>query len=98
MKGPINPLRNGFSSLETEHNSCHQVDLLERSRDTTEWDMKMNMVRRTYGSGLAMRLATEKASLNKSRRLPGLHFSTVAFDILKGSDNSIDFSDFLNGK
>ena len=60
------------------------------------WASKLDTVRRTHGSALAMRLATEKIMFSESHRLPGLKSSRVAHDTLMGTDNSIDFADFLN--
>ena len=75
----------------------HPVATLERSIRDFEWESKLDMVRRTYGSHMAMRLATEKAVCSRHQRLPGLQFSNVNLDTVLGTDTKIDFADFLNG-
>jgi len=54
-------------------------------------------VRRLYGSGLAMRLATErKLSVEQGTRgVVGLPSSGLMADILSGNDTKIHFEDFL---
>lgn len=47
---------------------------------------------------MAMRLATEKETFSRARRLPGLESSNIALQTLMGSAESVDFVDFLNGK
>ena len=55
------------------------------------------MVRKTYGSHLAMQLASERAVYGGPRRLPGLRSSTIGLDTMMGDDCRIDFQDYLNG-
>jgi proteasome maturation protein len=97
-KGPNDQLRFGFRSLESEFSAAHPVDTLLKTSDEGAWNSKLDMVRRTYGSHMAMRLATEKMQFDKNHRLPGLPTSRVGLDILTGKDNAIDFTDYLNGK
>lgn len=96
--GTVDHLRYGFHSLETQHLQTHPVAQLQRCHDEIQWSNKMDMIRRTYGSHMAMRLATEKAILSRQRRLPGLQSSTIGLDTLTGNDLTIGFEDFLNGK
>jgi proteasome maturation protein len=97
LKGPADHLRSGFNSLERAHMAPHPVQILQ-TKSEMEWTLKLDTVRRTYGSHMAMRLATEKSLLNRQRRLPGLESSNIARETLLGTDEKIDFSDFLNGK
>lgn len=96
--GPVDHLRYGFRSLESEMSAPHPVSAFQKNRGEAEWACKMDMVRRSYGSHLAMRLASERAMLSRPHRLPGLQSSNISLDTIMGTDSMIDFTDFLNGK
>jgi proteasome maturation protein len=96
VTGPADHLRQGFLSFEQAHKAPHPVQVLQTQADYA-WNLKLDTVRRTYGSHLAMRLATEKQILSRSRRLPGLESSNIALATVLGEDESIDYKDFLNG-
>jgi hypothetical protein len=55
-------------------------------------------VRRLYGSGLAMRLATERKMAQDmgGRGVAGMPSSNLMFDTLTGNDMKIDFGDYLS--
>lgn len=55
-------------------------------------------VRRLYGSGLAMRLATERKIAQEigGRGVAGLPSSNLMYDTLTGNDMKIDFGDYLS--
>lgn len=95
--GPVDHMRFGFQSLEHEFNERHPVQSLQRANDERVFKEKLEMARRTFGSHLAMTLATEKQMLSRDHRLPGLNSSKVHLDTLLGDDTNIDFADFLNG-
>ena len=95
--GPIDHLRYGFRSLESEMTAPHAVAAFQKNRGEAEWACKMDMVRRSYGSHLAMRLASERAMFSRPHRLPGLQSSNISLDTVMGTDSMIDFTDFLNG-
>ena len=96
--GPADHLRYGFRSLQAEHNESHPVERMQNSSHDSEWAVKLDSIRRMYGSALAMRMATERKLCSRPHRLPGLKSSTIHFDVVSGEDQSITFSDFLNGK
>jgi len=96
LQGPVDHLRQGFNSWEQAHTQPHPVQLIQNRKDY-EWKLKLDSVRRTYGSHMAMRLATEKQTHSRMRRLPGLESSHIAVDTVMGQDSSIDFQDYLNG-
>lgn len=96
--GPIDHLRFGFRSLESEMSAPHAVAAFQKNKGEAEWACKMDMVRRSYGSHLAMRLASERAMFSRPRRLPGLQSSNISLDTVMGTDSTIDFADFLNGE
>ena len=96
-EGPVDHLRYGFKSLETQTSAAHPVAQLQLANVDAQWAAKLDMVRRTYGSHLAMRLATERTMFGRQHRLPGLQSSHVGLDTVTGSDVNIDFSDYLSG-
>lgn len=69
---------------------------------STESPLDLDAIRRLYGSGLAMRLATERQmALKVGGRLPGLDAhpdSRAMYETLTGDDMSIGFGDYLNLK
>ena len=95
--GSVDHIRYGFRSLEHNGTAAHPVDALQKSLKEAEWAGKLDMVRRVYGSHLAMRLATEKAMFSRPHRLPGLQSSKIGLDTVMGTDLNIEFSDYLNG-
>jgi len=98
FSGPVSHLRHGFNSLESAMNAPHPVAVLERTSKEAEWSSKMEMVRRTYGAHMAMRLATERVQFGRLHRLPGLasQGKNIALETCMGTDTKIDFADFLN--
>ena len=68
----------------------------------TQSPLDLDAIRRLYGSGLAMRLATERRmALKVGGRLPGLDAtpdSRAMYETLTGDDLTIGFSDYLNLK
>ena len=64
--------------------------------------LDLDAIRRLYGSGLAMRLATERRmALKVGGRLPGLDAnpdSRAMYESLTGDDLTIGFGDYLNLK
>ncbi len=79
-------------------NVQHPVKLLQTNQKNSAWAMKLDSVRKTYGSHMAMRLETERQLLDHSHRLPGMESSKISLQTVMGTDESIEFSDFLNGK
>ena len=61
---------------------------------------KLDDVRRMYGSHMAMRLATERSIFGRPHRLAGLETGIasqpMSFQTVSGTDEKIDFTDFLN--
>ena len=96
--GPVDPLRNGFRNLEAEKNVEHPIKIMQDRKGGSDWLMKLDTVSKTYGSHMAMRLETEKQMLDRPHRLPGMESSKIALQTVMGTDESMDFSDFLNGK
>lgn len=76
------------------------IHLATASNGATESPLDLDAIRRLYGSGLAMRLATERQmALKVGGRLPGLDAhpdSRAMYETLTGDDVSIGFGDYLN--
>ncbi len=96
--GPVDHIRMGFRSLENEMNGQHPIARAQKAQGEQVWGTKLDLVRRTYGSHMAMRLATEKSIFNHSRRVQGLESSNISLQTMMGTDGSITFDDFLNGQ
>eukprot|EP01031_Cornospumella_fuschlensis_P019733 gene19733-24180_t len=97
LTGPVDHLRQGFQGLQLEAAAAapHPMELAQK-RGEFAYDNKLDMIRRTYGTHMAMRLATEQMIYNRDRRLPGLECSHIAVETLANTDATIDFKDFLN--
>jgi proteasome maturation protein len=55
-------------------------------------------VARLYGIAAAMRLKTEKEIMASCRRAPYLPSSFVGLETVLGTDETIEFEDFMNGE
>lgn len=95
--GPVDHLRYGFRSLETEFSAPHPVETIQNNFSELNWVRKIETVRRIHGSGFAMTIATDRANLMKKHKLPGLESSSILLDTVTGNDLTIEFEDFLNG-
>jgi hypothetical protein len=101
MDAPVNMMENGPNGhhFATSATQKHPVDDLQR-RSTLFDDL--DDVRRIYGSGLAMRLATERQMASKvGGRLPGMESysvdsSNILLETLLGTDTKLDFQDVLS--
>lgn len=73
----------------------HPVDQLQQQM---EQHTSVDFARHVYGSGLAMRLATEKKLAVQSTLAgaAGLPQSNLYSDIVTGNDTKLDFRDFLS--
>jgi hypothetical protein len=90
------PNGNNFAS---QGMARHPVDEMQRVQHGNHFD-DLEDVRRIYGSGLAMRLATERQmAMNVGGRLPGMDAiggqSNIVLETLMGTDTKIEFADFL---
>lgn len=89
----VGPNGNNLASVAA---SRHPVDDLQRKLDVNPFQ-NLEYVRHVYGSGLAMRLATEqKVALEQERGAAGLPSSGLYRDIVTGNDVKLDFADFLS--
>eukprot|EP00579_Thalassiosira_antarctica_P019360 CAMPEP_0201953972 /NCGR_PEP_ID=MMETSP0904-20121228/2123_1 /ASSEMBLY_ACC=CAM_ASM_000553 /TAXON_ID=420261 /ORGANISM="Thalassiosira antarctica, Strain CCMP982" /LENGTH=145 /DNA_ID=CAMNT_0048497915 /DNA_START=54 /DNA_END=491 /DNA_ORIENTATION=- len=107
MRKPADELSTGLnaSNLAAQAMQRHPIDRMQRANagsGATDSPLDLDAIRRLYGSGLAMRLATERQmALKVGGRLPGLDAhpdSRAMYETLTGDDTSIGFGDFLNLK
>ena len=72
----------------------------QKTASTGQSPLDLDAIRRLYGSGLAMRLATERQMAKQvGGRLPGLDAhpdSRAMYETLTGEDVTLDFGDYLN--
>jgi Proteasome maturation factor UMP1 len=101
MRTPANSIVEGPNSnnFASQGLARHPVDEMQQTQQTNHFD-DLDEVRRMYGSGLAMRLATERQmALNVGGRLPGMDAiggqSNIMFETLMGTDTKIEFGDFM---
>lgn len=96
---PVKTMETGLNghNLATTATARHAVDDLQRRSALYD---DLDDVRRIYGSGLAMRLATERQMASKvGGRLPGMESgdsSNVLMQTLMGTDTKLDFGDVLS--
>eukprot|EP00549_Striatella_unipunctata_P024540 CAMPEP_0118694614 /NCGR_PEP_ID=MMETSP0800-20121206/12636_1 /TAXON_ID=210618 ORGANISM="Striatella unipunctata, Strain CCMP2910" /NCGR_SAMPLE_ID=MMETSP0800 /ASSEMBLY_ACC=CAM_ASM_000638 /LENGTH=130 /DNA_ID=CAMNT_0006593129 /DNA_START=101 /DNA_END=496 /DNA_ORIENTATION=+ len=98
MNKPYNMMEVGpnGNNLASQSREIHPVDRMQRATGGSALDL--DMVRRVYGSGLAMKLATERNMASRvGGRLPGLPQSNLMHDALSGRDLDLDFGDVLGG-
>eukprot|EP00584_Thalassiosira_punctigera_P004077 CAMPEP_0172526954 /NCGR_PEP_ID=MMETSP1067-20121228/1775_1 /TAXON_ID=265564 ORGANISM="Thalassiosira punctigera, Strain Tpunct2005C2" /NCGR_SAMPLE_ID=MMETSP1067 /ASSEMBLY_ACC=CAM_ASM_000444 /LENGTH=148 /DNA_ID=CAMNT_0013310601 /DNA_START=150 /DNA_END=596 /DNA_ORIENTATION=+ len=104
MRKPSDAMSAGLNSsnLAASAMQRHPIERMQRAAaaEGTSSPLDLDVVRRLYGSGLAMRLATERRmALNVGGRLPGLDAhpdSRAMYETLTGDDVTISFGDFLN--
>lgn len=98
MRHPANQMETGpnGNNLAAAAASNHPIDDLQRSSAAERGFLDLDGVRRLYGSGLAMRLATERQLASQvGGRLPGMEQSNLIMDTVTGNDVMLDFGDVL---
>eukprot|EP01083_Nonionella_stella_P126818 384098_1 len=107
MRKPSDAMSTGLNSnnLAAAAMQRHPIDRMQRANGgsgSTQSPLDLDAIRRLYGSGLAMSLATERQmALKVGGRLPGMDAhpdSRAMYESLTGDDTSIGFGDFLNLK
>lgn len=99
MHQPASLMERGLNSnnLAAQATARHPVDDLQRHRQTNPFE-SLEYVRHVYGSGLAMRLATEQKIANQQDDLTPLSRpgNNLYREIVSGQDLQLDFGDFLS--
>mmetsp|Transcript_10019 Transcript_10019/g.14403 ORF Transcript_10019/g.14403 Transcript_10019/m.14403 type:complete len:132 (+) Transcript_10019:116-511(+) len=102
IRKPLNSLETGLNAnnLASAASQRHPVDDLQRTVVSNNTYGDLEDVRRIYGSGLAMRLATERQMASQvGGRLPGMEAtgeSNVMLETLMGTDTKLTFGDFMS--
>jgi len=88
------------NNLAAKGLQAHPIDHMQRAAGSGHSSLDVDAIRRLYGSGLAMRLTTErKLASSVGGRLPGLDAhpdSNMVLETLTGDDCVIDFGHVLN--
>jgi len=107
MRTPANVMATGLNSdnLASAAVRLHPVDRMQRAQAKSGGgSLDLEKVRNIYGSGLAMRLATERRLASQvGGRLLGKHGgagyftdSNAMLETVSGTDTTIDFGDVFN--
>ena len=97
MKQPAALMETGLNGnhLAAAAVARHPVDDLQRRRQTNPFE-SMEYVRSVYGSGLAMRLATEQKIAAQQDDVTPLARTNLYREIVTGQDVQLEFGDFLS--
>jgi hypothetical protein len=98
---PHFPISNSVSIFIISHLIYSRIHTNQnKTASTGQSPLDLDAIRRLYGSGLAMRLATERQMAKQvGGRLPGLDAhpdSRAMYETLTGEDVTLDFGDYLN--
>jgi proteasome maturation protein len=101
MRTPANVMDVGpnGTNLSSSAKQRHPVDTLQQQQGASfRGFLDLDGVRRLYGSGLAMKLATERSMAQANGgRLPGMEQnSNLLLDTVTGRDVTLGFEDVLN--
>jgi len=89
-------LINGISPLKDERVLAHPVQHIQNNWLIDEISRENFALKNTFGSQMVMRLEMEKEILGQFRRLPVLPSSFVGLETMLGTDEDIDFEDYLD--
>ncbi|RZC35626.1 proteasome maturation protein, partial [Asbolus verrucosus] len=89
-------MTNGLSSVRTNLEVSHPVELSELNYKKNQNKMNMAVLRNTQGLHAPLRIAMELKSAKKIGRLPFLSSSNVMLESLTGHDIEMDPSDIFN--
>lgn len=97
MHRPASLMETGLNgnNLAAQATAHHPVDDMQRRRQTNPFE-SMAYVRHVYGSGLAMRLATENKIAAQQDDLTPLASTNLYREVVSGNDTQLEFGDFLS--
>lgn len=89
-------LRRGFTSVKNELLPSHPLELTEKNFQLNQDKTNFATLRNIQGIHAPLKLQMEFRAVKQVQRLPFLHSSNMAMDILRGNDECIGFEDILN--
>lgn len=97
MQQPASLMETGVNgnNLAAAATALHAVDDLQRRRTANPFE-SLEYVRSVYGSGLAMRLATEQKIATQQDDVTPLTKTNLYREIVAGTDVQLEFGDFLS--
>jgi len=86
------------NNLAARAQARHPIDEMQRATSAPGKFQDLAFVRHVYGSGLAMRLATEQkiAAQEMMSTAPGIRSAGLYGDIVTGNDTKFTFRDYLS--
>uniref|UniRef100_A0A8C5STS6 Proteasome maturation protein n=1 Tax=Laticauda laticaudata TaxID=8630 RepID=A0A8C5STS6_LATLA len=91
-------IHRGFPHVKSELFPVHPLELSEKNFSLTQDKMNFSTLRNIQGLHAPLKLQMEFKAVKQIQRLPFLHSSNLALDVLRGNDDCIDFEDILGGK
>ncbi|CAM9430356.1 unnamed protein product [Ectocarpus sp. 12 AP-2014] len=95
-RAPHDQMRFGFSSFAQDASAGHPLEAMNKARIPNEFDFKMDLAGKVYGSAFVMRMKTEVATLSQAPHLPGLPSSMLGLETVLGRDETVEFEDYLD--
>ena len=97
MQQPASLMETGVNgnNLAAAATARHAVDDMQRRRTANPFE-SLEYVRSVYGSGLAMRLATEQKIATQQDDVTPLTKTNLYREIVTGTDVQLEFGDFLS--
>jgi len=90
-------LRNGPRTYKESNNATvHPVAIIQNTYEQNQIELKRNTLSNVFGTHLPLRLQMEQQILTQFQRLPGLHSEFVGLETLLGTDEDIQFEDYLD--
>lgn len=92
----LHPISEGYRNVRNELAVVHPLENSERNYNVRQEELKLDLLRATYGVGIPMKLEFERHLVAKNQRLSPLPNHSISLDVLLGRDNTIDFDDYLH--
>jgi len=89
-------LKHGIAPLKNENIVAHPVQHIQKNWIHDELTRENFALKRVFGTQMVMRLEMEREILSQFKRLPGLDSSFVGLETIMGTDEDIDFEDYLD--
>ncbi|EDV24454.1 uncharacterized protein TRIADDRAFT_56262 [Trichoplax adhaerens] len=96
--GVHDAMRFGPAKVRTTTGPNHPLYQSELQHAKNAEEMNLSLMKRVQGAHGPFKLHMERSVASKMHRLPGMHSHMVALDCLMGTDETIDFEDFLGGR